>query len=425
MAGDIVAFFGMNDKDFQQGVRRAAASAGSLSAKVALTGGEITKSFGKAAFGVQNIGMASFAAVGTAAGLAGKAVTDYGSINSQVAGDIASMGRATSTVWRDIGREISGVTGELSVFFVKMVKGFNEGRKAAADFVAKGLRAIGWGNDQEGSIGEVLAAQKATETFDANMKMDALIRKSKSELLRNSGQNDAAQIESIKIARDKALEELETEMRTEGGPLFAASEDRKNQMRSLIKANTDAQIRAIEDERDARAAADTEAGDLAFQRGIQDQLRASDAESERERAASNSQIMLGFETRRLEIDTLRLSGQQKEADLLDARLDAYRRIYEINRQTGLDEESRRSAIEGINRNLAARESSIVAEGERVSGVNGSLGVGFAGVRGLSSQVFGSGAQDQQTRQTKLQERMVRVLESIERKQGAGAAVFAP
>lgn len=422
MAGDIVAFFGLNDKDFQRGLTKAAAAAGSLSAKVKMASGDIQKSFGKAAVGVQNIGMASFAAVGTAVALAGKAVSDYGEINSQVKGDIAAMGNMSSKMWQDIGRDIAGSIGMIKEWAGTIITSMEKARKAVVDFVAKGLSKIGLGSGDE--PGAVFDAMMGIETQDAEIWAGSVIKKMKGELAAAGGDDLDAKLQAIEDERQKKADDLNKALAL-GGPRAATTTKSRNEMFALIDATAKQKSDALIDERLMQGAAELDRQDAERRKAIDEQARISDAELERERAQSNAQILLGFETRRLEVDTLRQNGEQREADLLEARLDAYQRIYEINHQTMIDEQDKASAIDAINRNLAARESTIMQGDQAVRGVTGSLGVGFGGIRGLASQVFGGEAGDSAKKQVKLQERMVRVLESIERKTGAGLAVFAP
>lgn len=422
MAGDIVAYFGLNDKEFQRGVAKAAAAAGSLSAKVNLVGGDITKSFTKAAFGVQHIGMASFAAVGTAVVLAGKAVTDYGEVNSQVAGELARLGSVGKSIWGDIGRDISGSLPMIRDWAGTVVSAFAKARNAAVDFLAREFRGL-IGSD-EAHVADVVAAQKGQEQQDAETKIKALIAKAGNDRSAAMGDSIPAQMAAIEQEYEKAAAELNKQFDV-GGSLAAASSQTKTAAYAAFDQIRQAKKNALLDEKLGRDAAEQDRIDQEQQRAIAEQGRQSDREAAEAKEKQNAEILLGFETRRLEIDTLRLSGAEKEADLDEARLDAYQRIYEINRQTSLDEQAKADAVAAINRNLAAKEASLGTDTAAgvVGGPQGSLALGLAGVRGLSSQVFGSGAGDQVSKQTRLQERMVRVLESIERKTAQPVAVF--
>lgn len=414
---------------------------------------DINQSLRKSALGVGNIGKGIVGGIGTAIGLATKAVLDYGQVNSTVQSQINGLLRETKSLWADIGRDISsGGIGPLQ----KIVSVTREARSGITDFLADVFRGqaegggmggaaavLSWMNGDRSKLNSagVDEAMKKQESLDRRLAYESgTERQMRAERDASRGNGDLA---AAIVADRKREERLRALAAAQGEYTAEVYRSKVAEIESQAAWERGAAKRErIERDRlqNEHALQESYKQDLDFWEGVQDaidhnkQARSrfvSDFRGERLDAAENRLNLVDRDSldyagrKKLEQDQRELAVLREEFSLAEK----IKALDEDQLLTGDERLTQAAAWRDLTRErINAINSQPLLGPRQFSGVfGGSLGLGHAGI-GLDSQVFGGGAVSSPLlatgrQQLKIAEDQLKELRKIADKAGSAGAQF--
>jgi hypothetical protein len=364
---DMTVSWGLDASGATSGLEAVARSARSNSMEAASAVGQATRSMERQFLGMQTMGPAVFGALGTAAGLAVKSVYDYAQMSDYAASRLQSLEEQGKKTWTAIGRDISGLADGDGGGLVGMLESVRQG---TVDLLAVGIRAagqrLGLMDRADGTITDVEDARAAEELKTRRIKSRLESERFINDLMAQRYEKEGSLVEAAELKarkfREQSLKELSAK-KVEGSDLTDA--------RNAIDAEAEKMVRDARDQQNAR------------------QRKTIEDNASFEARKSKRLEDLGFDRQAMTIETMRLEGRKKEADLLQLELDTKKKISEISKDELLTAEQRRAALDDIRSGAAAQRSAIENQKEDTGrSTFRRLQGGLAGGAALEALVFG-------------------------------------
>jgi len=388
---DMTVSWGLDASGATGGLESVARTARKSGMEATAAVSQATKSMERQFLGMQTLGPAVFGGLGTAAGLAVKSVYDYSKMSDQAAGSLRSLEEAGNKTWTAIGRDISGLMdGPLGSF----IGGIESARQSTVDFLSAGYRMIGQGigllDANDGGIDKVEEARKAAEIQTKAIKSRLETERFIGDLMAARYEKEGSLVEAAEIKARKFREQSMKDLQSKG-----VSGQDLTRAQTAINDEADKMVRDARDEQNAR------------QRKAQNDNADFDA-----RRAKRLED-LGFERQATTIETMRLEGRKKEADLLQLELDTKKKISEISKDELLTAEQRREALDDIRSGAAAQRSAIENQKEDMGrATTRRLQSGLAGGAALEALVFGARTDPVKDKLTEIGDHQVKLLGRI-------------
>jgi len=388
---DMTVSWGLDASGATSGLESVARSARSNSMEATAAVSQATKSMEKQFLGMQTLGPAVFGGLGTAAGLAVKSVYDYAKMNDQAAGSLRSLEEAGNRTWTAIGRDISGLLdGPLG----SLINGIESARQSTVDFLSAGYRIIGQGvgllDANDGGIDKVEEARKAAEIQTKMIKSRMETERFIGDLMAARYEKEGSLVEAAEIRARKFREQSMKELQSKGvtGPDLTRAQN-------AINDEADKMVRDARDEQNTR------------------QRKSLNDNADFEARKSKRLEDLGFERQAASIETMRLEGRKKEADLLQLELDTKKKISELSKDELLTAEQRAQAMDDVRAGAAAQRSAIENQKEDAGrSTIRRLQSGLNGGAALDALVFGARSDPVKDKLTEIGDHQVKLLGRI-------------
>ena len=392
--GDLEARYVLDDKGFRRGLRGVESAAREHEGRIKDTGERMGDGFYRKIGSAAAIGVGVFEGIRRSVDVAAMAVKAYGDLIGESEQAMAQMHAAATRQLEDIGRGFAGLGISMqsaSGFYgglLKFIQKLRDGTQAA---LLLGMT---------GSVSETKAAmagshagaanEEAQRTLDLRQKQTAeLIKQQEMRTIEASGDQSAIERARIRVNLEERM----------AAASASANEVNTARLTGLIQEEARLRENAIRDR----------------------EQKAYIAEQEKKAIAEER---VGFDMESYRIDTLRLQGHAKEADIARERLELEKRISALSHDEALSEEARANAIEQAR---AATEDriSILERGEVKDSGGASISAGLGrGGTGVLAQLFGGGGNSVQGQLKRGQDRMVAYLGEIAKNTRSTTAVYA-
>lgn len=418
--GDMVATLGLDDRMFERGLRGA-------EQKAARTGSRIGSEFGRAGRlaerdigrSMDRIGMrtarvaAGALGMGSAVGAASRSIEAYAKISDGAAASVSRLEKAQRSFMESVGRDFaqSGLVDDLATtigmlesgrssavdFLTDLFGGDAKGLRSAASLdesVSKRMRGVAY-REASGLDAEIAVAQATGDTERA----DELAAKRAGMVARASAAAAGLTGEALNEARDRAMRPFQVgrearardrmleEFGLRQGIGFTRQE---TTARNIGDGDEIARVNAERAYRSRMLTIERSASMSPARRGLEETaaseehaaaLRNIELEAEARKRAADQ--MLRYETRALEIGTLRTRGYGTLADRAEALLTYERQIDEVMSRRDISPDQRSRFVR------AAQEARDQALGAGGGGGDRSLAVGLG--PSVNAQVLGGGS----------------------------------
>lgn len=342
-----------------------------------------SRSIEKEMIGLNRIGPAVFGAIGTAAVLAGKSISDASKNSDALASKMEQIQRQSAKTWDSIGRDIGSL---LDGPVMGLMGGLEETRVSIVDGLAGALRKLGQNtrfynpftgkasdpllDPKDGGLDEVNEAYAFDRRMTIERKARAQIEDYQLNLTASRLEKEGSLVEAQEL-RNRATRQKFMQGLQGAGVTGAALDKAKTWIDNELES--------------AMTSARLEQG----MRGSKVKQRAMEDQQQRDRRLED----LTLERESMNIDTMRIEGKKKEADLAQLELDTRKKILEIERDQQLNAEQRAEQRDAVLNAYTAQAKALSEARDPLArnSVRSVMG-GTLGGRALQAMVFSDGNQ---------------------------------